>query len=1589
MGADSTISLLRQANGFLKQIVDNTTPVNQQQKNEDLIRKVHKGEASAPQQTPPPGGMNVTGVKIADIAAYLSNLPETIKKIANLKDEQINSFKEVMDIMSGVLLAYAEEGNIEIGAKNLDKISKSVSELADAKLKQLFTSFVQIDRMKGPDHMYRVIRGMNKALNATKGIKTADINKLKQIAAASNTVNRLTKGMGVTVASVIALTITIDKVGAGNVMKGLGTAALIMTGLTGLTLGVAALSKLIGPANNPAPILGFVLGMQGLTLTTLLVGKVVQEAKKDILAGFAATSLVLVGYTLVTALVSLVAKETIIGAKDMAVILGFSAASNLLVMTTLLTGMVAKESAADIAIGFGATAGIMAGYVGLAVAANMAMMKTTTSVKDMAVLMGVSVAATALVYLTAEVGEATIGRFDDLMLGLTETGLLMIGYSKLMSIVAANINGVKVASTAKDIAMLGLVGAESLLIVGGALKLSEEVKKADMAAVLATFTMTGAMMMGIAGVGKVASSMANTARKGIVDLALIGLLAAGSLGIVKAMVGVAEKGSEVGWDNMFITLGAMASVVTAFGVLAGAAGAFSEILIPGSIALGMVELVAFGAAKLLTKVVDTNKVVDTLGEKPWLGILETIGQMGLVVTAFATLSAAATAASLVIIPGAAALGIVTMIANKSMDLLIHITDIRKQIGPDLEENTKSITGGIKNTVSEFASIFGIGMQARMVVITAGAPLLLTVAAAMSTVSKIVSNIALIGGPNGTIRAAYIDSNGNATYGEYVDIVAATTSITGAISTFVTTLTTTFRDIKLKDLLKASIGMAVIGQIVKPVSMFADTMLGFQEGADGTIHSVRFAEDGTIITGPDVKVELVAQSIAGAIGRFCSVLFSEENTSTWANMISGTHLQVTRTGFLGLKRNVSVAPGTAQQAMGVFALVVEPLSSFAQTLAMFGTENGTIAIPIYDSEGKLTGSRPVDVKAVAESLAGAVTSFVEILASKQEVWHNLLFGLGQTKVVDKSGGLFRKEQSHMESNMESAMGIFSTLVTPVVSFANMIAQFGSDGQNLIVFDKDGNSKSVNVIAVATNISGAVNEYLSRIITVFQNNNDGLQTLKDNQESIHTALETFTSSLGEMSKLDPDVLTAVSSGVGVLLDTFSEKKAGLDILSTSETSANMLRTFTTALKEFAKIDARGMEESISGMEGISVTMNKFITDLSGIQTETLFISISSFKSAAGELQEGMDMFGSINTEGMVNIIRVINSLTSGLASVNQGGAGGTLSFIKEVSTEFNQILGDLASTNTDGMRVVFDTVSSAAIRISSIDTESMKATVVSLGEVVATFSKIGAAEPAILNLIPDMLKRINDSFSDGMSQQIVKYVSNIDRVSDSLSRMSLVYTSTDESLATMPGMRSASEMIENISLSLTSTLPQMLSYVTAIREVSGTTEYSAISIQSSSLTIENATDALSQHYENGLKANNKYGQSIIFVKNNLMDLDKVLNEGNNVRIRNIDNITDALERMGNQAAETIDNLNTVKEIFTALNSVDTNKANTLLENIAQKLRLRITHDHTGQTLTQEDMENALRSVLGDLQLTGTFSAPDNDSDEPGTVNMELMM
>jgi hypothetical protein len=203
--------------------------------------------------------------------------------------------------------------------------------------------------------------------------------------------------------------------------------------------------------------------------------------------------------------------------------------------------------------------------------------------------------------------------------------------------------------------------------------------------------------------------------------------------------------------------------------------------------------------------------------------------------------------------GLAAMASIDLLIAGTAATMMKVAKVAKVTSVLTEDELKSFTGTFSLVVENLASMIGLRFVARMAVITANTPMIKSVSYSMAEIAECMSKIALISGPNGTLRGVKVGKDGSFIYSEYVDVKASVASMSDSIKLFVNTMSETFKTMSLSDINKSSVGMRTLGQIVKPVSLFAEAMLSFQDAGEGKVREIRYKSDGTLIDTPAVNV----------------------------------------------------------------------------------------------------------------------------------------------------------------------------------------------------------------------------------------------------------------------------------------------------------------------------------------------------------------------------------------------------------------------------------------------------------------------------------------------------------------------------------------------------------------------------------------------------------------------------------------------------------------------------------------------------------------------------------------------------------------
>jgi hypothetical protein len=531
------------------------------------------------------------------------------------------------------------------------------------------------------------------------------------------------------------------------------------------------------------------------------------------------------------------------------------------------------------------------------------------------------------------------------------------------------------------------------------------------------------------------------------------------------------------------------------------------------------------------------------------------------------------------------------------------------------------TSDITNVISVFDAVtdsmydmVGLKFMAKVAVIGAARSSINKITLIAADISKAMSDMAMVAGPNGLIRSATVTKDGRVVYGEWVDCAASADTLANSMGSFVTILHESFKDTTKDSFDLIEQGMKMMANIMSPVSTFAETLAGF-EGQDGKIRVIKYDDNGNQIETPYVDVRSVAQSIANSISTFCGVLFSAENQSIWERMTKGgVNIKSGKEG-----EGDMYSPSATEAAMGIFATIVDPIGNFTSTLAMFSDGDGSnLMMPVYDSEGNLKETRVVNVVNAATTIGNAVSTFIKTLASQSADWMNIyksyerggleyrdsgFLGLG-TETVDTRHNIFA-----------DAMGVFSSVITPVVSFANMIAMFESGSDNiLITIDAStGEKRKVDVEKVALLIGGAITTMITKLGATFSTQANNLKTISTNQQAIVEIMNGMSGAIAGIGDVDATNANNVIEAYSALLAKVLSLSTTGEIVSLKDSNASLSELRTN-------ISALGNKNITVGLNNTVDVFNKMNTSLKNVKEsvdviDKLKTSIDTLSSSEG--------------------------------------------------------------------------------------------------------------------------------------------------------------------------------------------------------------------------------------------------------------------------------------------------------------------------------------------------------------------------------------
>ena len=1060
---------------------------------------------------------------------------------------------------------------------------------------------------------------------------------------------------------------------------------------------------------------GAVLAAESIILGSVLIAKLAK--KEDILPAVGvlfASGAVIGALIKVLNVISKNDKSIATGAKSLMMVAGVALAAEGIILGSILIGKIVNKDPLVIleaAAVLGSATAVIYGLVSLIKSIEKHNEDLAKGAKSLMLAAGVALAAEGIIFGAIGLGllykkDPELLEYSTLVLGMASGVVLgLVGLIKLVEK-----HNEDLTNGSKNLLKVTLVATAAEGLVLGAIVLAKIQKEAGVAEreILGTLATAAGIVTAFGGLAFVASKFKSTITKGIPAMAYVEALALGATAIVFGIVKLleAKNKANIDWADVFITVGAMSTVVVAFGALAAVAGipAVIALMKLGSLGLAAAELLALGATGLMFKIVE---LIDEKNKAniEWEDVFTTISTMSTVVSEFGKLAGIAGLASPFILLGIPAMAAVTGLAYANIEVLrslVNVSAAVKELGQDgwkqistavatmtsiisnddenspgfaelskkatanlitislgaialkevaitanvavgaLLQMCKAVsalkdkqTSDITNVISVFDAVtdsmydmVGIKFMAKVAVIGAARSSINKIALIAADISKAMSDMAMVAGPNGLIRSATVTKDGTIVYGNWVDCAASANTLANSMGSFVTILHESFNDTTKDSFVLIEQGMKMMANIMSPVSTFAETLAAF-EGKDGKIRVIKYDDNGNQIETPYVDVRSVAKSIANSISTFCGVLFSAENQSTWERMtLGGVNVKAGKEGERDL-----YSPSATEAAMGIFATIIDPIGNFTSTLARFSDGDGTnLMMPIYDSNGNLKETKVVNVVKAATTIGNAVSTFVKTLASQSAEWINIYKSYESGGLESRNVGFLglSKETFDTRNNIfAEAMGVFSSVITPIVSFANMVAMFeNGDDNTLITIDTStGKKRTVNVEKVALLIGGAITTLVTKLGSTFSTQEDNLKIISTNQQSIVEIMNSMSSAISGIGDVDATNANNVIEAYSILLAKVLSLSTTGEIASLKDSNASLSELKTN-------ISTLGNKNITIGLNNTVDVFNKMNASLKNVKEgvdviDKLKASIDTLSSSKGPDSSFDKLYNSVSS------------------------------------------------------------------------------------------------------------------------------------------------------------------------------------------------------------------------------------------------------------------------------------------------------------------------------------------------------------------------
>lgn len=1141
------------------------------------------------------------GVNLVKILTDLGPLPDIIKGIGKVKEEDVESFTKAVGMLLDMITKPLRESNvsdkdIELAKKTADTIltvTSAVKSMAKITLVAplamaglltmipVWLTFSAVLMLIGS-----MEKPIQKGLNALRGVDEFMTNMFK------------TALLGIAVAGGVILLGFVFKTNMDLMLFGLAGMMAVFTAVGAIAVLGGLIGSLIKSTNIfDKQIINFTLELMLIAGLTAALGMLLQVGWKQMMFGLGGMTVVMFAMIGIASLIRLTGEISTASIKAMGGVLLLMMTSMTVAALSVLLGKHLEENIGHALIGFAAMTAILGEVIVIALLAEKVAISAKAGVMNLLIAEGVILGAMAIIWATIKTGELVWNYFG------TDTATAVAKVMVVSAVAATAIMGAwsvtKIANRAsKDIknGAIALILAEGVILASavvasaviGVSKIMEGVEPGALINTLLTMT----TIVGAAGaVALIASKFQNSAIKGALAMVAIEALILGMVGVTHALVMTAKAAAEIGWTNVFIAVSSMTALL---GLFTGLTAAFTLLCNPytltvlgagGAVMLSISALIlavtgtTMAVIKLAKMMDKSGKTIQELGEMLHNITHDVFSYKNLNPEISVAQAANLSAKYMLLMP--ALLGITAVMSTVS-DMAKRFGGLSEMRGSDYyispyygmngnepvfgePVNIPKIAENIVQAITIFSDKLFEGFEnvdlSRLVAVGITMRSLIE---PVTQFTKMVSGFKDGEGPE-SLKPVFVSEDGSIRYGESVNVINVATSIAGAIAAFATTLYGNGEDIptwmefmgKRRNKKRLERAMNTFALIIEPVEKFMDLMLSYQSAGAGMLKKASFDEQGNFVDNgaPAVNVKHVASGIASAISAFAITLFGDGNTlPDWMKVF---------------KRENNA--DTVTKAMGALGNVIAPIESFVNALIMIEPSGDDMYHVWVDDKGNVQRKK-VYLKSTALAIAGTVSAFVETLfgPTTANAWKAML---NTTK-----GG---QQIVFGADNQDSPFSVFGEIIDPIANFARVITDIGGETRDgnmvLPIYDRDGRRIGERVVDLRNTAGIIANAVTLFVSTLFSGTNKDLwlsliyNTASDGTVIKNGATNTnLKDSIGVFAQvIDPVVKFAqVISMFGGTADNFQvydgEKVRTINLIGVATAVATAVTTFMTKLR-----------------------------------------------------------------------------------------------------------------------------------------------------------------------------------------------------------------------------------------------------------------------------------------------------------------------------------------------------------------------------------------------------------------------------------------